>query len=606
MRMNKIAAYLQKKSKDKVKKRGTLYSRLLIACFLFSLIPTLLISVLYYNTSSKYINEVATELGISMINQTSSELENFFSSMTRIGDIAADNQRIQETLRQDFNGDIGQRYSTDLQIDSELYFARYLQPDILGLVVLGDNGGEYKSHDRTFKNQIHKEQSWYQEIQSSREYTWFPPHVGQFANVHVGEKVITCGKPIVDKATGEISGIVMLDIKESAVREIISTRLGKTGYMIILDENNQIIFSPDGYQISENNLSALINSQSEEYGVNKDLQILEDTSFIATYKEMPSTGWKLMGIIPMEELSKGNQFLSVLMVISIGVTGVLALLAAYSMSSNVVKPFRKLMNAMKKVEDGDLSVKLEGKGYEEAIELTGSFNLMVIKMDALMNNVYQEQKKLRKAEMKALQAQINPHFLYNTLDSILWLNRDEKREEIQIMVEALTRLFRIGLSRGKDIISIRDEIAHVESYLKIQSIRYGDKFDYAVNVDETFMDYQVPKLILQPLVENAIYHGIKLKMGKGHIEIRAVDLGRDYQILVQDTGKGIAREKLQVLNQLLQGSTESGVQVYGIANVNERIKILFGNKYGLKFKSQEGKGTTAILYLPKKFYVEEE
>lgn len=120
------------------------------------------------------------------------------------------------------------------------------------------------------------------------------------------------------------------------------------------------------------------------------------------------------------------------------------------------------------------------------------------------------------------------------------------------------------------------------------------------------MDYQVPKLILQPLVENAIYHGIKLKMGKGHIEIRAVDLGRDYQILVQDTGKGIAREKLQVLNQLLQGSTESGVQVYGIANVNERIKILFGNKYGLKFKSQEGKGTTAILYLPKKFYVEEE
>ena len=264
------------------------------------------------------------------------------------------------------------------------------------------------------------------------------------------------------------------------------------------------------------------------------------------------------------------------------------------------------MNAMKKVEEGDLSVKLDGKGYEEAMELTGSFNVMVSKMDALMNNVYQEQKKLRKAEMKALQAQINPHFLYNTLDSILWLNRDGKREEIQVMVEALTRLFRIGLSRGKDIISIRDEIAHVESYLKIQAIRYGDKFDYMVDVDETFMDFQVPKLILQPLVENAIYHGLKLKAGKGHIEIRTVDLVKDYQILVKDTGKGIPPEKLKMLNELLQGSTEASVKVYGVANVNERIKILFGNQYGLRFQSEENIGTTAILYLPKRFYVEEE
>lgn len=606
MKMNKIVKWIEKKDKNRDKKRRTLYSRLLVACFLFSLVPTLIISILYYNASSKYLNEVATELGVSMINQTSSELETFFSSVTRIGDIAADNQRIQETLRVDFEGDIGKQYSADLQNDAELYFARYLQPDILGLVVLGDNGGEYKSHDRTFKNQIHKEQRWYKEIQSSQKYTWFPPHVGQFANVHVGEKVITCGKPIVDKATGEINGIVMLDIKESAVRDIISTRLGKTGYMIILDENNHIILSPDGYQVSENNLSALINSQSEKYGANTDLQILADNNFIATYKEMPSTGWKLMGIIPMEELSKGNQILSVLMVISLIVTGVLALLAAYSLSRNVVKPFRKLMNAMKKVEEGDLSVKLDGKGYEEAMELTGSFNVMVSKMDALMNNVYQEQKKLRKAEMKALQAQINPHFLYNTLDSILWLNRDGKREEIQVMVEALTRLFRIGLSRGKDIISIRDEIAHVESYLKIQAIRYGDKFDYMVDVDETFMDFQVPKLILQPLVENAIYHGLKLKAGKGHIEIRTVDLVKDYQILVKDTGKGIPPEKLKMLNELLQGSTEASVKVYGVANVNERIKILFGNQYGLRFQSEENIGTTAILYLPKRFYVEEE
>ena len=142
--------------------------------------------------------------------------------------------------------------------------------------------------------------------------------------------------------------------------------------------------------------------------------------------------------------------------------------------------------------------------------------------------------------------------------------------------------------------------------MKIQAIRYGDKFDYMVDVDETFMDFQVPKLILQPLVENAIYHGLKLKAGKGHIEIRTVDLVKDYQILVKDTGKGIPPEKLKMLNELLQGSTEASVKVYGVANVNERIKILFGNQYGLRFQSEENIGTTAILYLPKRFYVEEE
>ncbi len=576
---------------------------LLLYFVLFALIPTILITSVYSYFSSNYIDKVTTELGVSMIDRASAELESFFSTITRVGDIAATNQRIQEALRIRYQEDIGLRYSKDIENDGELYFANYLQPEILGLNVLGDNLNEFKSHNRTFINQNHTERYWYKKIRESKDYVWFPPHVGQYANISAGETVISCGRPIVDKATGAVTGIVLIDVREDVLRDIASTQLGETGYIIILDERNNVIYSPLGLTGSLINLSKLIGNKKEGTivtSIHMEGSLLPiEEKVITTYKEMPLTGWKLMGIIQVKSVNTWGDLrtwligLIFLCIISI------AFLAAWSLSNKVTNPVRNLMKAMKKVEDGDLNVSIKEDAYEEVAELSLSFNKMIQEIQVLLDNTNEEHIKLRKAELKALQAQINPHFLYNTLDSILWLNRTGMRDEVQTLVESLTTFFRIGISKGKDIITLREELDHVESYLKIQSIRYANKFDYSICVEDSMLDYKIPKLVLQPLVENAIYHGVKLIFGKGHITVTVKDLDTLWEISVSDTGKGMPAEKLQLLNKYLQGDKEAELNIYGVANVNERLQIIFGKEAGLIYESEEGVGTKVTMRLPK-------
>lgn len=576
---------------------------LLLYFVLFALLPTILITSVYSYFSSNYIDKVTTELGVSMIDRASSELESFFSSITRVGDIAATNQRIQEALRIHYQDDIGLRYSKDIENDGELYFANYLQPEILGLNVLGDNFNEFKSHNRTFINQNHTERYWYKKIRESKDYVWFPPHVGQYANISAGETVISCGRPIVDKATGAVTGIVLIDVREDVLRDIVSTQLGESGYIIILDERNNVIYSPLGLTGSLVNLTKLIGDNKEGNivtSIHMEGSILPiEEKVITTYKEIPLTGWKLMGIIPVKSVNKWDDlrtWLIGLLFLCI-VSG--ASFAAWSLSNKVTNPIRNLMKAMKKVEEGDLNVSIKEEAYEEVAELSLSFNKMIQEIQVLLDNTNEEHIKLRKAELKALQAQINPHFLYNTLDSILWLNRTGMRDEVQTLVESLTTFFRIGISKGKDIITLREELEHVESYLKIQSIRYANKFDYSISVEDNMLDYKIPKLVLQPLVENAIYHGVKLIFGKGHIKVTVKDLDTQWEISVSDTGKGMPEEKLQLLNKYLQGYKDVELNIYGVANVNERLQIIFGKEAGLIYESEEGVGTKVKMRLPK-------
>jgi two-component system sensor histidine kinase YesM len=320
---------------------------------------------------------------------------------------------------------------------------------------------------------------------------------------------------------------------------------------------------------------------------------------IITYKEIPLTGWKLMGIIPVNSINKWNDVRTLLIfLIFLGIISV-AFTLAVRLSNKVTNPLRNLIKAMKKVEEGNLNVSIIEEGYEEVSELSLSFNKMITEIKLLLKNTNEEHRKLRKAELKALQAQINPHFLYNTLDSILWLNRTGMRDEVQTLVESLTTFFRIGISKGKDIITLREELEHVESYLKIQSIRYANKFDYAINVDKKLLDYQIPKLVLQPLVENAIYHGVKLITGKGYISIDIMDMGSAWQISIHDTGKGMEEETCLLMNNYLQGEKTTELSIYGVGNVNDRLQIIYGGEAKLHYTSVFESGTTVTVTLPK-------
>ena len=223
---------------------------------------------------------------------------------------------------------------------------------------------------------------------------------------------------------------------------------------------------------------------------------------------------------------------------------------------------------------------------------------MIEKTSNLIDRVKQEQTKLREAELEILQVQINPHFLYNTLDTIVWLAEAGDNEQVVNMVEVLSDFFRASLNGGKDIVTLEEEYRHVSSYLQIQQVRYKDILEYEIKLPEELGQVQIPKITLQPLVENALYHGIKNKRGKGLIRVYAYKKNDLCVIAVEDNGRGMTPEKLAEIKAGLLRQREEEKESYGLYNVNERIRLRFGNQYGLSFYSEDHAGTKVEIYLP--------
>jgi two-component system sensor histidine kinase YesM len=263
------------------------------------------------------------------------------------------------------------------------------------------------------------------------------------------------------------------------------------------------------------------------------------------------------------------------------------------------KPLHELSETTKLVAEGDFKTRASLSTGDEVTTLTYNFNKMIEQIEGLINDVKEEQKNLRETELKLLQAQINPHFLYNTLDNIIWLIEANKKENAMKMVSLLSEFFRTSLNKGKDIITIEQEEAHVRSYLRIQQYRYQDILEYIISIDSAIKHENILKLTLQPLIENAIYHGIKNKRGKGMINVSGKRDGDLVVLVIEDNGRGIEEERLIYLRNLLVHSPKmSEIDGFGILNVNERIKLKYGRKYGIHIESRYGEGTKVTVSFP--------
>jgi two-component system, sensor histidine kinase YesM len=280
-----------------------------------------------------------------------------------------------------------------------------------------------------------------------------------------------------------------------------------------------------------------------------------------------------------------------------------SVVAAWSLSRSIYTPIKKLHDVTTTITKNDLQALMTSDNVDEITELGMSFNIMIGKIKELLDSKIKEQENLKKAELRALQAQINPHFLYNTLDTIIWMAESKETDQVVKIVSALSNFFRISLSKGMDWITIGEEVARIRSYLTIQKMRYRDILDFKIEVEEDVAENTILKLILQPLVENALYHGIKNKRQKGTISVRARRNGRDEILLeVEDDGIGFTPEKLAQLRAELDDDSgniklESG---FGIGNVNKRIRLYYGKPYGLSIQSEYTTGTCVTLVIPAK------
>lgn len=274
------------------------------------------------------------------------------------------------------------------------------------------------------------------------------------------------------------------------------------------------------------------------------------------------------------------------------------LFLSYKIPLSITSPIRRLSEVTDQVAKGNLSVRASVKSSGEVATLSESMNTMIDKINELLEQVTKEQMRLRKAEFELLQSQINPHFLYNTLDTIVWLAEAGEHKKVVSMVGSLSEFFRSTLNQGKDIVSIREELQHVRSYLEIQQVRYQDILEYEINVPEDLGDNLIPKITIQPLVENALYHGIKNKRGLGKITITGRAVQGGFELLVEDNGIGIAQDRLMQVVEKLKVGTQPSEDIYGVYNVNERIRLNFGENYGIKIDSVYGKGTLVRVFLP--------
>ena len=481
---------------------------------------------------------------------------------------------------------------------SKISVVTRMQKDIYAVTDYGENGNiiAATNGDTPLKNLIYKALCFDKSLFESNDgFVLSSPHV---QTVFEGEYpwVVTLASKA-DTPVLENGVYIAIDYEFSEIAKYIdNVGIGRHGYCFITDVGGNIIYHPQQQLIfsklkSEN--TDFIKGLSE--GVNFDKNV------IYTVTTTKDGLWRVVGLSFTDEL---NLEIRSQIIFSIAISflfcGIIALIVLRIYSKIVNAPAQSIIKAMNAFEKQAENFRYSG-GNEAVAELriiSSSFEQMAKTIHSLMERVHMEEKELRKTELKALQAQINPHFLYNTLDSIQWMCEQGKTKDAAEMVRALARLFRISISRGRELITLREELQHAENYLIIQSYRYRSQFSYTIDASDGLMNCLCNKITIQPLIENAIYHGIDRMVEKGEIKISvkpAVDASDDILITVSDNGIGMTKEQCSKI--LAKDRSDSGG--IGVKNVNDRLKIYFGEKYGFSIESELDVGTTVTVRIPK-------
>ena len=484
-----------------------------------------------------------------------------------------------------------QREADNRGEEREEFFETFLKirPDVVAVTNYDEAGNvlDCWSLNRKVRLQISRNLSWIKDEKKPHQTYISTPHV---MTLFEGEYpwVVTMLGPAEKDGTR-----VALDISFGNISEYINgVGIGQHGYCFLMDQEGNIIYHPQQQLIYSN----LKTENTEIVTTNPDGTYVE-TTMIYTLQTMTNCPWRVVGVSFVDEMvNESMRDIAWLLVAVAILIGLFALMIGLFLSRAVTRPLRGLSDAMRKFErDADNYVYEPVGGVREISELSVSFEHMVKRLRKLMDTVRSEEINLRKTELKALQAQINPHFLYNTLDSIAWMCERGKTADAVEMVNALARLFRISISRGHELITIKDELMHAESYLKIQAYRYKNQFSYRFDVEESCLSYLCNKITLQPIIENAIYHGINGLVDEGEITITVREQGEDILFTVEDNGAGMEPETVQAI-LAKERSDHTGI---GIKNVNDRLKIYFGSSYGITIDSAPDEGTRVYIKMPK-------
>lgn len=451
------------------------------------------------------------------------------------------------------------------------------------------------------------EKDFFKKSMAESEYINFSmPHIRDLfdRNENSYSWVISLSRAVEVTDEGKATqALLLINLNYRYFEEIFSNvNLGNGGYVYLTDDRGDIIWHPKQNEI----YSGRFNEDNKYAATLKDgitVENLRGKNITLNVRTIGYTGWKLVGVTPSAALGvDGIKFRFFVLFVADLFLFLLAMINAF-ISDKISNPIKRLDGSVREIESGNLDVEIVPSGSYEVEHLGKSIKNMLGRIKVLMSDLVAEHNAKRKSEFDTLQSQINPHFLYNTLDIIVWMIENENSDKAVNIVTALAKFFRISLSKGKNIITVKDEVEHVRNYLMIQNMRFKNRFEYSIDVDEKVLSYSSLKLMLQPLVENAIYHGMEFMDGDGEIDVKVFKEDDSLYFTITDNGLGMSEDMVETLlsKDFVPSKKGSGI---GVKNVNERIKLYFGSEYGLKVESEPDEGTKITIHLPAVVYGE--
>ena len=583
----KVTSFLEKHIKPQ-----SIQMTIALSFTIVSVISMGILGISLYNRFVNKMEDMTTQSAEQLLNQTAINLESYLRNMRRISDAMYYSVIKDKDLATD-------------SLDEEMNLLYEANKDNLISIACYTNDGRLVAAApvATEKNNLDiVDQEWFTEATGQMENVHFStPHVHNlFDDPSYRYYWVVSLSQAVELTSGGNStlGVLLVDMNYSSIEQLLTKANtdNASEYVYLMDGSGELIYHPKQKLIytdlfSENNLVAASyedGSHKEEYDGEKR---------IVTVKTISYTGWKIVSVVPMSSFDMGISGMRMFVILLMSLSMLMIILLNQFVSANIAKPLKRLNDSVKDWEAGNMNPDIYVGGSLEVEHLGKTLRSTVAQIQELMHDILVEQEEKRKSELDALQSQINPHFLYNTLDSIVWMIEGERYEDAVFMVTQLASLFRISLSRGKTIISMEDELKHARNYMNIQKIRYKNKFTVEFQVEDAILSCCTVKLVIQPLLENAIYYGMESMDGDGEITVVGYRKGDDVYVEVRDNGLGMPDEMVDALLTENNRVRKHGSGV-GLINVHNRIRLRFGEPYGLEIESCLDEGTTVRIHLP--------
>lgn len=577
--------------------------KLLLSIICFVIIPLFIVPIISYYRYKSILEDKINISAQQTLKQVSNNIENVIENMIAATNTLCLDSELLGILQNDKKTTSWERYKNEKKVLDKIIAAQsaVLYPYNSDIVVMDFHGNMYWPYSfpvyKQYKNIVNED--WFKKIKQLNGYMYWMAPLRKYMNISDGHdrNNIAIGRLIKDKNSSKSCGVLVISIEPSmqfgsyfktdSNFESSSLLLGDSeGNLILSDKvNNKAIV-----RVLKNN--TILNQENGSFKIENNNQKL-----VVNFYTIPKTGWKLVQVIPYNVLTKELQKLGTF---NLGINLIfffIIILVSYVIAYNITKPLGKLNTLMKKVTQGNFKIRSDVKGNDEIASLSENFNIMVKEIDALIDELkiaYETRSKIR---LEALQAQINPHFLLNTLNGVKWMVTMKGDLESSKMISDLGYLLENTIGRNEEMIRLSEELKCIESYVSIQRMRYGNRFSLENEIEERLLDFKVPCLFLQPIVENCIIHGLEDKDENGIIRIKGYSEEKYIKIQISDNGKGMSESEISTIMEIINEDKGRFTNI-GVRNVDERIKLIYGNNYGISITSKPGYGTTVEILLP--------